>query len=76
MFKSIGSYEINGLHCLTCCGVTCNLCGASIKDFKYYEHFYIKGINSDLKEKANLYPYRTHLESDDETLRYTPCEIC
>ena len=76
MFKSIGSYEINGLHCLTCCGVTCNLCGASIKDFKYYEHFYMKGINSDLKEKANLCPYRTHLESDDETLRYTPCEIC
>ena len=69
-------YELNSLHCLNGCQVTCHLCGEFVTDFKYYLHFYVKGLNSNLKEKATLCPFRTYLEKENEEVNYTPCEIC
>ena len=69
-------YKLNSLHCLNGCQVTCHLCGEFIIDFKYYLHFYVKGVNSDLREKAILCPFRTYLENENEKVNYTPCEIC
>ena len=73
-------YKVNALHCLTCYKVTCNLCGESVEDYKYYTHFYLQGVNSDLREQAKLCPYRTniptYIEKDTECKKYVPCEIC
>ena len=74
--QSYKPYEINGLHCINGCQVTCNICGELIQNYEYYLHFYIRGVNSDLKEKASLCPYRTYLEIENEKAEYIPCEIC
>ena len=66
--------EINALHCISCTQVMCNLCGKCIQGHHYYLHFYLPGVNSDLKEKAKLCPFRTLLDrGQDEKF---PCEVC
>ena len=66
--------ELNALHCISCCNVMCNICGKDVPDYKYYKHFYLDRINSDLKEKLKLCPYITYL--DDEKRKHFPCKIC
>ena len=59
--------------------MTCSICEELIEDYGYYTHFYIKGVNSDLKEIANLCPYRTNIfeaEGMHEREKYVTCEIC
>ena len=70
----MGPSEINALHCISCTQVMCNLCGKYIEGYNYYLHFYLPGVNSDLKEKAKLCPFRTLLDKGLD--RKFPCEIC
>lgn len=67
-------FEINALHCISCFKITCNLCRKNNLDYNYFKHFYIRGLNSHLKEKAELCPYRTYL--DIEVCKNFPCQIC
>lgn len=69
-------YEINALHCISCTQVVCHLCGKCIQEYEYYLHFYINGVNSDLKDKAKLCPYRTYLDICKKQEKNFPCEIC
>ena len=68
--------EINALQCMKCTQVMCNLCGKCIKDYEFYEHYYIPGLNSDLKEAAKLCPYRTYLNLDRIEKKHFPCKLC
>ena len=71
-------YEINALHCLACCKVTCNICGKDIEkdgqDYQYFKHFYIDGISRDLKDKAKMCPFKTFIYIKDK--EFYPCNIC
>ena len=59
-------YDVNALHCISCSSVVCNLCGKLVQNYQYYRHFYINGINCDIKESGKLCAYRTYLDVSDK----------
>ena len=68
-------YEINALHCIACTQVLCNICGQSFQDHDYYHHFYLLGLNSDLKELVDMCPFKGYLDVTKLEENFA-CQLC
>ena len=68
--------KLNSIHCISCSKIACDLCGKEVHIHKFYHHFYVKGINQHLEEKAALCPYKQVMNVEGEKREHFPCEIC
>ena len=68
--------KLNSIHCISCSKIACDLCGEEIHNYKFYRHFYVKGINQHLEEKAGLCPYKESIDVEETKREHFTCEIC
>ena len=68
--------KLNSIHCISCSKIACDLCGEEIHNYKFYRHFYVKGINQHLEEKAGLCPYKESIDVEETKREHLTCEIC